>query len=119
MDAINALKADFRQKMTGEMQFLDVPEIKNKEGVPLRIYYKPCMTLKEQQKILALQNQDKAGEAIAQTLIFRALDEDGNRLFKRANMPELMNEVDPNVTSRIVADMANKNDDSIEDIAKN
>ena len=39
------------------------------------------------------------------TFILRAMNEDGVKLFKRANMTEIMLSTDPEVISRVVSEM--------------
>ena len=63
-------------------------------------------------------NEGKTSEAVCQTLITRALDEDGNPMFKQHEMEKLLRFSDPNVISRIVTAMAPEEDD-IDGIKKN
>ena len=60
----------------------------------------------------------KKGEAIIQALIERALDADGNRIFRQVNRLELMKQVDPEIISRIVSDMSS-DEESLDDMEKN
>ncbi len=57
-------------------------------------------------------------EAMAITLIVRARDKEGKRLFSKAERMELMNEYDPEVITQIVSAM-NSPVPSVEDAEKN
>ena len=68
--------------------------------------------------MLKLHGDNKPAEAVVMTLILKAMDADGVKLFKRANMTELMRSVDPEVVSRIVSEM-NDDEPTVEDAVKN
>jgi hypothetical protein len=115
--ALQAAKQHFAQQMTGVLQFMDVPEW-GVDGKPLRIYYKPSMTLKQQEAVMRLNEVGKYGEGIAKSLITQALDVDGNRIFTNADMTEIMRHVSPDVTARIVSTIGGDDFDQ-EEIVKN
>lgn len=117
MSILDGAKAHFRERLSGGLQCLEVPEW-GSDGQPAKIYYKPSLNFQQQEKILKLSDEGKKAEAIVQALIERALDEDGNRIFKQANRLELMKQVDPDIIARVVGDMS-QDDDSLDDIEKN
>jgi hypothetical protein len=87
------------------------------------VYFWPDMTLAERREIfmLAKQKGDETIldlEAMAITLIVRARDKEGKRLFSKAERIELMNEYDPEVITHIVSAM-NTNAPTVEDAEKN
>lgn len=87
------------------------------------VYFWPDMTLSERREIfiLAKQKGDETIldlEAMAITLIVRARDKEGKRLFSKAERIELMNEYDPEVITQIVSAM-NSPVPSVEDAEKN
>lgn len=87
------------------------------------VYYWPDMTLAERREIfmLAKQKGDETIldlEAMAITLIVRARDRDGKRLFSKGERLELMNDYDPEVIASIVAAM-NTSVETVEDAEKN
>jgi hypothetical protein len=94
----NATK-HFRAKISGNLKSIDVPEWETK------IYFKDVITLKEQSKLVELATQGKTVEALVETLITKARNEDGSRMFQSADKIVFMNEVDPNVLIRVVGDM--------------
>ena len=87
------------------------------------VFFWPDMTLAERREIfmLAKQKGDETVldlEAMAITLIVRARDIEGKRLFSKAERMELMNDYDPEVIAEIVSAM-NTPVPSIEDAEKN
>ena len=102
---IEKATANFREKLSGELQFVEVPEWGEPDN-PLKIYYKPALNFKAQGKILALFKQDKDEEAVCQSLIIKALDKDGKHIFKQTDMPNLLHDVDPEIVNRILAEMS-------------
>ena len=76
----------------------------------ITVHFWPDMTLAERREIFLLAKQDGDKtildlEAIAVTLIVRARDSSGMKLFNKAERLELMNNYDPDVMTRIVAEM--------------
>ena len=112
-NVLEAAKVHFRDRMSGDLKCIDVPEWDN-----AKIYYKASMNFKDQGEILKLHGDNKPAEAVVMTLIVKALDADGNKMFKRANMTEMLRSVDPEVVSRIVAEMSD-DEPTIEEAAKN
>lgn len=98
-------KANFAERRTVEnLQPIVVPEW------DVTVYYWPDMTLSERREIFMLAKQQDGGtvldmEAMAITLIVRARDKDGKKMFHKAEKVELMNEYDPEVIARIVSAM--------------
>ena len=117
MEILEGAKAHFRDRLAGGLRFIEVPEW-GKDGEPAKIFYKPSLNFQQQEKILKLSEDGKKGEAIIQALIERALDADGNRIFRQVNRLELMKQVDPEIISRIVSDMSS-DEESLEDMEKN
>jgi len=113
MSVLEKATAQFREKISGELQFVLVPEW-GEPDKPLKVYYKPAINFKAQGKILALFKADKDEEAVCQSLIIKALDEDGNHIFKQTDMPNLLHEVDPDVVNRILSEMSINIDDAEE-----
>ena len=89
---------------------LDVPEWGEK-GKPFKIYFKPLINFKAQEKIFKLVSESKSSEALCMTLVIRALNADGKPLFQEGHMGQLMHETDPDVVSGIVTKMGQESDD--------
>lgn len=119
MSVIDRIESDFREKLSGKLNCIEVPEWGEEKGKPLKIYWKSLINFKAQGKIFALVNDGKTSEAVCQTLITRALDEDGNQLFQQHQMEKLLRFSDPNVISRIVSAMSPEDEADIDLIKKN
>lgn len=106
--------AHFRNQITGEMKSIDVPEWETK------IYFKSATNLREEGKILEFSQAGKNVEALIESLIIKSRNEDGTKMFTPADKATLLNEVDPKVLIRIVADMNSVMVDlSLDDAEKN
>lgn len=91
--------AHFRNQISGEMKSIEVPEWETK------VYYKTALSLKEEGRVLELSQQGKSVEALVESLIIRARNEDGSKMFATPDKVTLMNEVDPKVLIRVVGAM--------------
>ncbi len=78
------------------------------------LYFRPATTFAQEQGVVKLHTEGKMTEALVETLITRALDEDGKRVFKGADRVVLMNEVDPGIMMRVITEL-NKDDEELED----
>ena len=110
---LNNATAHFRTKLGGELRSIDVPEWGS------RIWYKPITTLKEQSKLVELAQQNKTVEALVETLIMKARNEDGSKMFTMPDKVVFMNEVDPAIIIRVVGEMNDKIDSEDDEAAKN
>lgn len=105
----------FRSKISGEMKKIHVPEWE------CDIYFKPTMTLKEQGKLVELASAGKQVEALVESLIVKARNQDGTKMFAMPDKITLLNEVDPSVIIRVVGEIneANEEEASLENVEKN
>jgi len=94
----NATK-HFRQRISGKMHRVHVPEWE------CDIWFKEANTLKEEAKLIELAQQGKTVEALVETLIMKARNEDGTKMFTMPEKMIFMNEVDPQVIIRVVGEM--------------
>ena len=115
--AIEKATNHFRERLNGELLHLDVPEWGEK-GKPFKIYFKPLINFKAQEKIFKLVSESKSSEALCMTLVIRALNADGKNLFQEGHMGSLMHETDPDVVSGIVTRMGKGSDDDHETLKK-
>lgn len=106
------MTAHYRTKISGEMRKLHVPEW------DMDIYYKDANTLQEEAKLIELAQKGKTVEALVETLIVKARNQDGTKMFKMADKITMMNEVDPNVFIRVVGEMNAANAESNVEIAE-
>jgi hypothetical protein len=98
--------AHFRNQISGEMKSTVVPEWGD-----AKIFWKSATTLREEGKILELSQTGKTVEALVESLIVRARNEDGSKMFSAADKMILLNEVDPRVLIRVVGEMNNVAED--------
>jgi len=105
----------FRTKISEQMKFIEVPEWEAK------IYFKSSISLKEQSKLVELASSGKTVEALVETLIIKARNEDGTKMFNLVDKVTFMNEVDPNVIIRAVGEInnASQQEDDLETVEKN
>lgn len=111
--AIDKLTTHFRSKISGEMKKVTVEEW------DLTIYYKSTATLNEQSRVIELAQTGKTVEALVETLIAKARNEDGTKMFAPADKTVFLNEVDPDVLIRVVGEMNAGSEESVEDATKN
>ena len=91
-----------------------------KPARPLELYYRPT-NLRQQDAIYKYINAGSL-ESLVETLIQRARDADGKRMFRSVDRRELMTEVDPAVIERVVEEMAAEKgtlEDTVGDAVKN
>jgi hypothetical protein len=107
--------AHFREKVGGELKHVYVPEWETK------IYFKNTISLKEQSKLIELAQQGKTTEALVESLIVKARNEDGSKMFMMPDKVTMMNEVDPSVLIRIVGEIneATAQEEDLEKVEKN
>lgn len=112
MSVIANAKTHFKTKLTDKLEYIDVPEWKTK------VYFKGSATLKQTEEVVALHRENKVAEALAQTLVSRALNEDGTKMFTIADKFDLMNSVDPEVITTVASHILNSEPSSA-DVEKN
>ena len=95
--------AHFREQRSAEMSHVYVPEWNSK------IYFKKTINLREQSRLIELSTTGKTVEALVESLIVKARNEDGSKMFTMADKPTLMNETDPNVVIRVVGEINDGN----------
>ena len=97
----------FRQKLAGGLGSVLVPEWGDENGTPMKIFFKSETNPRTQERLAKLFNDQKPIEASVEALIIRALDENGEALFKMSDKTELMNEADIDVIIRVIGEINN------------
>ena len=105
--------AHFRNQISGEMRKITVPEWE------CDIYVRQSSTLREESKILELSQQGKSVEALVESIIVKARNVDGSKMFTMPDKMVFMNEIDPNVIIRIAAEMNNVPLGGLDEVEKN
>lgn len=113
LTAIQAATGHFKNKMSGELMKLHCEEW----GID--IYYKATSSLSVENRIMSYQQQGKTAEALVESVIMKALDKNGEKLFRPTDRATFLHEVDPNVIVKVATVLNNANADSVEDIRKN
>jgi len=67
------------------------------------IFYRTTYPLKDEAKVLELQSAGKTVEALVESILVKARDKDGQRLFQDTDRAMLMNESDPNVVVKVAS----------------
>ena len=67
--------------------------------------FRTATTFATEKKILDLHSKGEMVEALVETLLHKALDKDGNRVFTNADKVVMMREVDPEIIIRVVSEM--------------
>lgn len=97
MSTIQKIAKHYHRQIGGELQKLNVPEW------DMDIYYRPTYSFQDESKIIELQTQGKVVDALVKSLVIKARDKDGKRIFTDADEINLMNEADPTVITRVCA----------------
>lgn len=112
MSVLEKAKAHYSAKLSAPARAIKVPEW------DATVYVKPGISLQRQGEIIELVNGGKTAEAMALTLIYRLIDEDGGAIFRKVERSELLKSVDPDVMSRLVSEI-NGDDPDQDDVAGN
>tara|TARA_R100001126_G_scaffold44718_1_gene25375 strand:+ start:9226 stop:9546 length:321 start_codon:yes stop_codon:yes gene_type:complete len=81
----------------------------------LKVFWKP-LTLGETAKLFKVSKEDSL-TMMAMVLIYKALDEEGNKIFSIDDKPALLNNVDRNVLVKVAQLMTGE--ETLEDTKKN
>jgi hypothetical protein len=113
MSVLQKATQHFRTKLDGSLEKVEVPEWET------AVYFYPTTPLKDEASILKLQQEGKMVEALVQSLIVKARNADGSKMFAPADKVTLMNEVDPKVIIRIASKINGVDTEDIEEVEKN
>ena len=84
------------------------------------IYYRSTSSMRTESKIMALTQQGKSADALVESIILKALDKDGERVFNEGDRASMLNEMDPKVIIKVASQLNNTpEDETIEAIEKN
>ena len=98
-------KKHFKEKLSEELKCIEVPEWQDDEGKPLKIYFKSSLRLSQRSRLLKHHSNNEYDKQIACQLIFKCRDEKGKPLFTLGQMDQIIDELDPDVCTRIVNEM--------------
>ena len=86
------------------VQHIEVEEWKDEAGNPSIIYWNP-INLSEKNKLFRKSDNLNDVSILADILIMKSLDKDGNKLFTLEDKIALMHKVDSDVLSRVATEM--------------
>ena len=86
------------------VQHIEVEEWKDEAGNPSVIYWNP-INLFEKNKLFKKSDNMNDVSILADILIMKSLDKDGNKLFTLEDKIALMHKVDSDVLSRVATEM--------------
>jgi hypothetical protein len=110
LSAIDRAKAHYLNQPIKEIV---VPEWADDEGNPFVFYARP-FTLQDQGKLqFAVKNQSEA-DALAEVLIMKAIDAEGNKVFNVGDKATLRGQVDATVLARIANQIMGGNSEELE-----
>lgn len=101
MSVLDNARNHYKKQLAGGLASVEVPEWDTV------VYFKPAVTFQQQQKIFEYTQKGDLVEAMIETLMQRALTEEGKRMFGFADRVVLKNEVDPDVIIRVVSAINN------------
>ena len=111
MKAIERAKAHFAEQ---DVKVIEVAEW-GEDDKPLKIYSKP-LTLAETSKLYKMSKEDDL-TMMAYVLIYKALDDNGDKLFDLGDKNALLNNVDREILVDVATQIMGQ--DTIEDTKKN
>lgn len=98
--AIDRATAHYKEMLASDLKGpIKVPEW------DLDVYWHPSATMAEESVIIELTQAGKTTEALVMTLILKAKDADGNKLFEIGDKLRMMKAVDPAVILKVVSAM--------------
>jgi|TARA_B100001059_G_C17688177_1_gene503479 hypothetical protein len=101
MSVIDRAKSHFENLGT---QSIEVPEWKDDDDKATVLYWSP-ITLSEKNKLFKKSDNLTDVSILADVVVMKSLDKDGNRVFKLEDKLALMHKVDSDVLSRIATAM--------------
>lgn len=101
MSVLQQAKAKYKAQLGNDLLSVELPDYE------LTVYFRPVTNLMQQQKVIELHQQGKIVEALVETVITRALDADGKKMFSSADRDELLREVNPDFVIQIATAINN------------
>jgi|DEB0MinimDraft_3_1074331.scaffolds.fasta_scaffold01622_7 hypothetical protein len=95
------IKQHYSTVIGGEMKKMTVEEW------DCDIYYRQTNSFKDEAKMISLQAKGEIVEALVQSIISKARNKDGSKMFQEADRSMLLNEADPKVLTRIATTLNN------------
>jgi len=97
MSVIDRVKSHFESL---GIQSIEISEWKDEDGKPTVIYWNP-ITLSEKNKLFKKSDNLNDASLLADIIIMKGLDKNGNKIFTLEDKPALMHKADSDILSRI------------------
>lgn len=101
MKTLEKITKHYHREISGDLEKLNVPEW------DMDIYYKRTYPFEDEARVIELQSQGKVVDALVESLVVKARDKDGKKIFSEADRIVLMKEADPTVITRIAGTINN------------
>jgi len=98
---IDKITKHYHKEIDGEALKLHVKEW------DMDIHYKRTYPFRVESKVLEMQAKGQIVEALVESVIQKALDSKGKRIFDEADRSVLMNEADPSVITKVAGEINN------------
>ena len=95
MSITDKIAKHYQASISGELKKIHVKEWDTD------VYFRTTYPLKDEAKVMDLQNKGFTIEAVVESIIVKARDKNGKRLFQDADRIKLMNEADPMVVVKV------------------
>jgi len=99
MSILDKATAHYKAQLSGSLQSFEVPEWET------TIYFKGITSMADEQRVLKLHSEGKLAEALVESIISKACDVDGKKLFKSADRVTLMHETDPVILMKVAGEL--------------
>ena len=113
LTAIQKVQQHYQTRLSSQLHKYHVEEWN------IDVYYRNITSLKQESQVVELASSGKTVEALIQTVINKALDEDGKPMFAPADKAALLNECDPNVIINLSKILSSAELPSIGEVEKN
>ena len=100
-DVMKKITKHYQSLVGGEMEMINVPEW------DMDIYYRTTNSFAEEKAMIAHQTKGEIVEALVQSIVTKARDKTGKKIFSEAHKEQLMNEADPKVLTRVATHLNN------------
>ena len=112
MSVLDKAQAHYRQLLATEAKPINIKEWDT------QCFIRPSMSLQKLGEIMGCSTNGNPAEAMALTVIYRLVDEEGKAIFKKSDKLELLKSVSPDVLTDIVTTI-NESDPSAEEVEGN
>ena len=100
-DVMKKISKHYQGLVTKDMEMLNVREW------DMDIYYRTTNSFADERAMIAHQTKGEIVEALVQSIVSKARDKNGKKIFSDAHKDQLMNEADPKVLTRVATHLNN------------